>query len=66
LQGWNKAGDGREKAPVKKGRENSRRSGGGGVVKAKPDAGGREGGWGPMDRALSVDLVLARFVHVAW
>lgn len=37
---------------------------GGGVVMAKPDAGGR--GCGPMDLALSVDLVHARFVHVAW
>ena len=56
----NKAGGGREKAPVIEEGEGEG-GGGGGVVKAKPDAGG-----GPMDRAISVNLVLARFVHVAW
>lgn len=54
---------------IKQGREGEsvseeERREGGGVVMAKPDAGGR--GCGPMDLALSVDLVHERFVHVAW
>ena len=52
-----------------KGEKRQRRGGGGeggSVVMAKPEAGGCPEGCGAMDPAFSVDLVLARFVDVAW